>query len=143
MRLCAHIRLSIGIGKHHRRNGVLKGTYLTPEGMLSSAGRLPAYHAYTTKRKHKCSSSFLKFADFIDKDSYRNAFLAYNFRSRKSVQRYKHFLTWQNKNELPPRGNLFRAAAAWVGNVVLFVYHPGDGVNHFFGWSELVGQLCF
>ena len=32
--------------------------------------------AYTIKRKHKCSSSFLKFADFIDKDS-NNAFLVY------------------------------------------------------------------
>ena len=32
--------------------------------------------AYTIKRKHKCSSSFSKFADFIDKDS-NNAFLAY------------------------------------------------------------------
>ena len=74
---------------------------------------------------------------------YRNAFLAYNFRSRKSVQRYKHFPIWQNKKKCRRAEIFFRAAAAWVGNVVLFFYHPGDGVNHFFGWSELVGQLCF
>ena len=72
MRLCAHVRLSIGIGKHHRRNGVLKGTYLTPDGMLVNI-------AYTTKRKHKCSSSFLKFADFIDKDSITMLFLLTTF----------------------------------------------------------------
>ena len=89
MRLCAHVRLSIGIGKHHRRNGVLKGTYLTLDGMLVDM-------AYTTKRKHKCSSSFLKFADFIDKVSIAMLFLLTLSSFRKRMQNYEHFTIWQN-----------------------------------------------
>ena len=33
MRLCAHVRLHLGIAKHLRRNGIM-GTILTPEDML-------------------------------------------------------------------------------------------------------------
>ena len=47
-----------GLGEHISR---LKVCYITI--------------AHTIKRKHKCSSSFLKFADFIDKDSITMLFL--------------------------------------------------------------------
>ena len=67
MRLCAHVRLSIGIGKHHRRNGVL--------GEHISRLTICCGYSIQIKRKHKCSSSFLKFADFIDKDSITMLFL--------------------------------------------------------------------
>jgi len=86
--------LSIGIGKHHRRNGVLKGTYLTLDGMLVDM-------AYTTKRKHKCSSSFLKFADFIDKDSITMLFLQSLSISRKQLQNYYFFPNYHKKNINP------------------------------------------
>lgn len=46
------------------------------------------------------------------------------------------------KNAAARKSFSARRQLGW-GNVVLFFYHPGDGVNHFFGWSELVGQLCF
>lgn len=49
------------------------------------------------------------------------------------------------KKKLPPRGNLFCAAAMFgLGKcIVLFFHHLGDGSYHFFGWSELVGQFVF
>ena len=58
------------------------GTYLTPEGYAMCI-------AYSIKRKHKCSSSFLKFADSIDKDSITMLFLHIAFISRKRVQNYE------------------------------------------------------
>ena len=55
MRVCAHVRLHLGIAKHLRRNGIM-GTILTPEGMLWII-------AYTYKRKHNAPSSFLNLAN--------------------------------------------------------------------------------
>ena len=57
-------------------------------------------HGYSirTKRKHKCSILLhVKSAKISIKGQYRNAFLAYSFRSRKQVQNYEEKLDWQKK----------------------------------------------
>ena len=47
--------------------------------------------AYTIKRKHKCSVPPLEILPISIAGQYRNAFLAYNFRSRKQVQKYEEY----------------------------------------------------
>lgn len=53
--------------------------------------------AYTTKRKHKCSVPPLETWRISIKGQYRNAFLAYSFRSRKQVQKYEEYFIRQKK----------------------------------------------
>ena len=76
MRLCAHVRLHLGIAKHLRRNGIMETT-LTPEEYATDV-------TYTTKRKHKCSVLLLKFGEFKCKDYIAMLFLLLlsNFRKR-------------------------------------------------------------
>ena len=59
-------------------------TYLTPDGMLIE-------YSIHFQAKHNCSSSFLKFADFIDKDSITMLFLQSLSISRKQLQKYYFF----------------------------------------------------
>ena len=67
------------------------GTYLTSDGMLFSAGRMPADHVYATKRKHLCSIPPHETWRISIIGLCRNAFLAYCFRSRKQMQRYEDY----------------------------------------------------
>ena len=49
--------------------------------------------AYTIKRKHKCSSSFLKFADFIDRDYIAMLFLLTALALESKCKDTKFFLS--------------------------------------------------
>ena len=89
MRLCAHVRLDRGFGKPLKERDF--GNILTPDGMLRLI-------AYTYKRKHQCSILLhVKSAKISIKGQYRNAFLAYSFRSRKQVQKYEEYFIRQKK----------------------------------------------
>ena len=65
-------------------------------------------HGYSirTKRKHKCSILLhVKSAKISIKGQYRNAFLAYSFRSRKQVQKYEeYFIRQKNIPTCPGKG---------------------------------------
>ena len=65
-------------------------------------------HGYSirTKRKHKCSILLhVKSAKISIKGQYRNAFLAYSFRSRKQVQKYEeYFIRQKNIPTYPGKG---------------------------------------
>ena len=81
MRLCAHVRLLVGFGKPCGKRG--RGEHIS---------RLKICYrdiAYTIKRKHKCSVPPRETWRISIKGQYRNAFLAYSFRSRKQVQSYE------------------------------------------------------
>ena len=87
MRVCAHVRLDRGFGKP-----------LKERGLMEHISRLKICYkdiAYTIKRKHKCSILLhVKSAKISIKGQYRNAFLAYCFRSRKRLQIYIYFLIY-------------------------------------------------
>ena len=89
MRLCAHVRFDRGFGKP-----------LKERGLMEHISRLKICYrdiAYTIKRKHKCSILLhVKSAKISIKGQYRNAFLAYSFRSRKQVQKYEYYFNRQN-----------------------------------------------
>ena len=53
--------------------------------------------AYTLKRKHKCSVLPHEIWRIPIIGQYRNAFLAYSFRSRKRLQKYEKYFIRQKK----------------------------------------------
>ena len=94
MRLCAHVRFDRGFGKP-----------LKERGLMEHISRLKICYgiACTIKRKHKCSVPPLETWRISIKGQYRNAFLAYSFRSRKQVQKYEDYFIRQ-KNILRESG---------------------------------------
>lgn len=89
MRVCAHVRLY----------QVSPNTF-TGTGFMEHISRLKICYrgiAYTIKRKHKCFILPYELWRNSVKGLYRNAFLAYSFRSRKQMQNYEEKLDWQKK----------------------------------------------
>ena len=87
---------NLGIGKHLCRNGGY-GEHISRLKVCfyPQAGCLRTMHTRQAKAYNAHPPAVI--LPISDQGQYCNAFLAYNFRSRKSVQRYKHFPTWQNK----------------------------------------------
>lgn len=97
---------------------------------------MPRLTAYTTKRKHKCSIPPRETWRISIKGPYRNAFLVCDFRSRKSVQRYELFATYEKK--LPHHyGELI------VFIVLSFLKHHIHNILHTHSWDYIQTRTAF
>ena len=107
MRLCAHVRLNRGIAKHLYRNRIDETYSLTPECMLDNI-------AYKTSESINASSSCLELlAKFLLKDIIAMLFLLTTF-ALESRCKDTNISRYGKIKKMPPRGNLFRAAAMFV-----------------------------
>ncbi len=110
---------NLGIGKHLCRNGGY-GEHISRLKVCfyPQAGCLRTMHTRQAKAYNAHPPAVI--LPISDQGQYRNAFLAYNFRSRKSVQKYKHFPIWQNKKaaaarKFLPRGGNVCVLLLWLG----------------------------
>lgn len=89
MRVCTHVRCYL-----------VSANTFEETGIMEHISRLMICYrdiAYTIKRKHKCSVPPLEILPISIAGQYRNAFLAYSFRSRKQVQKYEEYFIRQKK----------------------------------------------